>query len=365
MTHSIGEIAAALGLDVAGDVTLRISNATEPQDAGPDDLALAMDARYADAIGKGRAQVAMLWPDADWKALGLKGAIFAPRARIALAGVTKLIDKGPSIAAGIHPTAIVDPTAQIGAGAAIGPFVVIEAGVRIGANARIAMHSSVGEGTQIGDDLLLYAGARIGPHVTIGHRFIGQPSCVIGADGLAFSTAEKNAVESARETLGGAAAEPARAQSWQRVHSIGTVIVGDDVELGANSCIDRGTIRATRVGNGCKFDNLIHIGHNCEIGDHCLFAAFVGIAGSTKLGKNVVLGGQVGVKDNITIGDNVVAGGGTKILTKVPAGRVIMGYPAVKMEDNIAMYKALRRLPRLAAEVAELQKLVSKPEQTD
>mgnify|MGYP001952773437 CR=1 FL=1 len=131
-------------------------------------------------------------------------------------------------------------------------------------------------------------------------------------------------------------------------------------QLGANTCVDAGTIRPTQVGNGTKIDNLCMVGHNVVIGDHCFFASMVGIAGSTRIGNHVVLGGQVGVSDNITIGDNVVAGGGTGIISKVPAGRVVMGYPAVKMETHLEMYKALRRLPRLMEQVAALQKAVSK-----
>jgi len=364
MTHTIADIAAALGLAHEGDGSVEIDSAAEPQDATPRDLALAMDPKYTDALARGTARAALLAPGTDWRALGLEAAIFAPRPRMALAGVTRLVDPGPAIAPGIHRTALIDGSAEIGEGAAIGPFVIVEAGARIGANARIGAHSHIGEGAVIGDDLLLMGAARIGPRVSIGHRFIGQPGCVIGADGLAFATEQKNAVESARETLGDASGA-ATGQHWVRLHSIGTVIVGDDVELGANSCIDRGTISATRVGNGCKIDNLVHIAHNVQVGEHCLFAALVGIAGSTKVGNNVVFGGQVGVSDNTSVGDNVVAGGGTKILNKIPAGRVVMGFPAVKMDENIAMWKALRRLPKLARDFAELQKRVSKPGETE
>ena len=138
-------------------------------------------------------------------------------------------------------------------------------------------------------------------------------------------------------------------------------MLGHDIEVGANACIDRGTIRATQVGDGTKIDNQVHIAHNCVVGRDCLFAGQVGIAGSVTIGDNVILGGQVGVVDNIFIGDGVVAGGSSIIMSNVPAGRVILGYPAVKMDTQIATYKALRRLPRLALQVAELQKAVSKP----
>jgi UDP-3-O-[3-hydroxymyristoyl] glucosamine N-acyltransferase len=145
-------------------------------------------------------------------------------------------------------------------------------------------------------------------------------------------------------------------QSWTRIHSLGAVTIGDDVEIGGNVCIDRGTIRDTSIGSGTKLDNLVHIGHNVQIGRDCLLCGQVGIAGSARIGDRVVLGGQCGVNDNIFVGNDVIAGGATKIFTNAPAGRVLLGYPAVKMETHVEMQKALRRLPRLAARVAALEK---------
>ena len=170
-------------------------------------------------------------------------------------------------------------------------------------------------------------------------------------------------MEKARATLGDSSGT--RPQEWIRIHSLGSVVIGDDVEIGANSCVDSGTIRPTRIGDGTKIDNLCHIAHNVVIGRDCLFAALVGIAGSTTVGNNVVLGGQVGVTDNTTIGDGVVAGGASVILSKVPAGRVILGYPAVKMDTHLETYKAMRRLPRLFADVDALKKSVFKTGETD
>ncbi len=356
MTHTIRDIAAALGAQAEGDLDLVISGASEPQTAGPTDLALAMDPRYADGIAKGAAQAAMLWPGADWRAMGLVAVIYAPRGRLAMSGLTRLLDAGPAIAPGVHPMSIIDPTAVIGAGAAIGPFVTIGAGVQLGARARIASHVSVAEGAVIGDDALILQGARIGARVKIGARFICQPGAVIGADGFSFVTPEKSGVEQIRETLG--TRDAITDQSWTRIHSLGAVTLGDDVEIGANTCIDRGTIRDTVVGSGTKMDNLVHIGHNVQVGRDCLLCGQVGIAGSARIGDRVVLGGQVGVSDNIFIGDDVIAGGATKILTNAPAGRVLLGYPAVRMETHVEMQKALRRLPRMAARVAEIEKVI-------
>ncbi len=354
MPHTIRDIAAALGAEAAGDLDLTVTGAAEPAAAGPDTLALAMDPRYGGGIAKGRARAAMVWPGADWQALGLKAAIFAPRGRLAMAGLTRLMDPGPDIAPGVHAMAIVHPSASVGNGAAIGPFVTIGADVVLGAGARIASHVSIAEGARIGDDALILQGARIGARVTIGDRFICQPGAVIGADGFSFVTPEKSGVEEIRETLG--TREGIKDQSWTRIHSLGAVTIGDDVEIGANACIDRGTIRDTTIGSGTKLDNLVHIGHNVQIGRDCLLCGQVGIAGSARIGDRVVLAGQCGVNDNIFVGDDVIAGGATKIFTNAPAGRVLLGYPAVKMETHVEMQKALRRLPRLATRVASLEK---------
>jgi UDP-3-O-[3-hydroxymyristoyl] glucosamine N-acyltransferase len=362
MTHTIGEIAQALGAEAAGDLTIAVTGASEPHTAAPSDLALAMDPKYAAGLAQGRALAAVVWPGADWQALGLKAAIFAPRSRLAMSGLTRMLDPGPAIAPGIHPMTVIDSTAKIGAGAAIAPFVTIGAGVTIGPNVRIASHASIAEGAQIGADALILQGARIGARVTIGDRFIAQPGCVIGSDGFSFVTPEKSGVEEIRQTLG--QRDEIREQSWTRIHSLGSVTIGDDVEIGANATIDRGTIRNTTIGDGTKLDNLVHIGHNVQIGRDCLLCGQVGIAGSANIGDRVVLAGQCGVNDNIFVGDDVIAGGGTKIFTNAPKGRVLLGYPAVKMETHIDMQKALRRLPRMAATLAALQKAVAIPMQT-
>ncbi|OYX20366.1 MAG: UDP-3-O-(3-hydroxymyristoyl)glucosamine N-acyltransferase [Rhodobacterales bacterium 32-66-9] len=354
MDHTIRDIATALGAEAEGELDLTVRGAAEPAAAGPDQLALAMDPRFGPGIGKGRARAAVLWPGADWRGMGLRAAIFAPRGRLAMAGLTRLMDPGPDLPAGVHAFALVDPSARLGAGAAVGPFVVIGAGVSIGPGARIASHVSIAEGARIGAGALILQGVRIGARVSIGDRFICQPGAVIGADGFSFVTPEKSGVEEIRETLGSRA--EIRDQSWTRIHSLGAVTIGDDVEIGANVCVDRGTIRDTVIGSGTKLDNLVHIGHNVQVGRDCLLCGQVGIAGSARIGDRVVLGGQCGVNDNIFVGDDVICGGATKIFTNAPAGRVLLGYPAVKMETHVEIQKALRRLPRLAARVAALEK---------
>ncbi|MDA7426903.1 UDP-3-O-(3-hydroxymyristoyl)glucosamine N-acyltransferase [Primorskyibacter aestuariivivens] len=360
MSYTVSEIARALGCEAVGATELVITGCSEPADAAPDQLALAMKPEYAETLGQGQAQVAMLWQGADWQALGLRAAILAERPRFAMSGLSAVMDPGPRYGTGIHPAAIVDPSAVIGKDVNIAPGAIIGAGVRIGDG------STIGPQSYIGTDVTIGPGADIREHVvichgcTIGARFIAQPGVRVGSDGFSFVTPEQSAVERVRDTLGDQGEE--ERQSWARIHSLGAVTIGDDVEIGANTCIDRGTIRDTVIGNRTKIDNLVHLGHNVQIGEDCLICGQVGMAGSAKVGNNCVFAGQCGVSDNIFVGDNVIAGGATKIMSNVPKGRVLLGYPATKMENQMESYKALRRLPRLFKEVAALKKAVSKPE---
>jgi UDP-3-O-[3-hydroxymyristoyl] glucosamine N-acyltransferase len=317
-----------------------------------------MSPAYAEALGAGAARAAILWEGADWRALGLAGAVEVPRARLAMARITAALDPGPEAAPGVHPTALVEPGAEIGAGASVGPFAVIGRGARIGPGARIGAHVVIGAEAVLGADALIHARAVIGPRVTAGDRLIVQPGAVVGGDGFSFVTEAESGIERARRSLGdrGEAGD----QTWIRIHSLGSVRLGCDVEIGANATIDRGTVADTEIGSGTKIDNLVMIGHNNRIGRDCLLCAQVGLAGGSTVGDRVVLGGQVGVNDNITIGDDVVAGGATKIFTRVKAGAVILGNPAVAMETQVALTKAVRRLPRLGAQVAELRAAVAR-----
>lgn len=358
--QTVETIAKALNARAEGKLDLPISSAAEPASARADQIALAMDPKYAPGLAQGAARAAILWEGAEWQGYGLEAAIFVSRPRLAMAGLSRAFDPGPEIAPGVHPSAVIDPTAEIGAGAAIGPFVVIGRGVKIGPGARIAAQVTIAEGARIGAEALILQSVHIGARVVIGDRFIAQPGARIGSDGFSFVTPEKSGIEEIRDPHALGQRGEIREQAWTRIHSLGTVEIGDDVEIGANSCIDRGTVRATSIGRGTKLDNLVHVGHNVQIGEDCLLCGQVGVAGSTKIGNRVVLAGQVGVSDNIFVGDDVIAGGATKIMSNAPAGRVLLGYPAIKMETHVEAWKNIRRLPRLFAQLAELRETVSK-----
>lgn len=352
MVWQVSEVAAALGAAFEGDGALTVSRAAEPATAGPGDLALATSPAWGEALARGGALVALVWPGADWKALGLKAAIIAPRGRLAMARLTQLMDPGPGLAPGISPRAEIATDAVIGAGVAIGAFTVIGSGAVIGDGTRIADHVSIAAGASIGAEGLILAGVRIGPRVSIGNRVIVQPNAVIGGDGFSFVTETPAHVEIARKTLGEGDWTASGDPTWHRIHSLGGVTIGNDVEIGANTTVDAGTVRATRIGGGTKIDNLCQIGHNVVIGRHCLFAAQSAVAGSTVIGDRVVAGGKSGIADNLKIGDDVVLGGGSIVLSNLPAGRIVMGYPAMPMTAHVESYKALRRLPRLLRRLA-------------
>ena len=362
MQISIAELARALGAKAVGDVDQLISGPCEPSVATADQIALAMDPSYGEALQLSSATTAILWQGADWEALGLKSAIFVPRPRYALSGITTLFAIEPEIANGIHPTAIIDPSAAIGNNPSIGPFVVIGKGAKIGANARILSHTSIAENARIGDNTLIFEGVRIRARVVIGDDFICQSNAVIGGDGFSFVTPDAGAIEQARsmsQTITGGTDE------YERINSLGSVVIGDRVEVGANTTIDRGTISNTVIGTGTKIDNLVQIGHNVKIGKHCLLCGMAGLAGSAVLHDRVILGGNAGVADHVIVGANSIATGKAAILSHVPPNRVMMGNPAVLMKTSIESYKALRRLPRMARKLADLEKQVSKLNSTE
>ncbi|MEE9388369.1 MAG: UDP-3-O-(3-hydroxymyristoyl)glucosamine N-acyltransferase [Paracoccaceae bacterium] len=357
--YRIDEIAKALSGVLVGDGALVVGGANEPALARADEIAVAMDPKYLADVKDSNAVAAILWPGADWQAFGLKAAIFVSRPRVAMAELTGMLRSADKNGVGVHPTAIIDATAELHESCWVGPFVTVAAGVKIGRETRLESHVSIGANCVIGANCLLQAGVRVGENVTIGDRFVAHPNVTIGADGFSYVTREKSQVEAVRETLGKNDAV-VDGQPWIKIYSIGGVSIADDVEIGSGSNVDAGTIRATTIGAGTKIDALVQVGHNVRIGRNSLLCGQVGVAGSAVVGNNVVLGGQVGVVDNITVGDGVVAGAGSIVLSNVPAGRAVLGYPAIKMEAHIEVYQALRRLPRFMKKVQK--SLFSEPE---
>ncbi|WP_118132637.1 UDP-3-O-(3-hydroxymyristoyl)glucosamine N-acyltransferase [Oceanicella sp. SM1341] len=362
MSMSIADLAAALGAEAVGDLSLTVARPAAPGDAAEGDLALAMEPSYEEAARRSPARAALLWPGADWQGMGFAAALFAPRSRYVMAGVTRAFDTDLVLAPGIHPMTDIHPEAEIGEGAAIGAFVTIGPGVRIGPGARIFSHVSIAENVSIGEGALIQSGVRIMRGVQIGAGFIAQPNAVIGGDGFSFVTPERGAVEEAKTT--GRITGRGRTDIYTRIQSIGAVRLGDDVEVGAGACIDRGTVADTTVGDGTKIDNLVQIGHNVVIGKGCMICGNVGIAGSCRIGDRVVLGGGVGVADHVTIGSDVIVAGGSLVPSSIAPNQVMMGIPAMPRDVGIQAMVLQRKLPELFRMMREMQKRVSKSEPT-
>lgn len=243
---------------------------------------------------------------------------------------------------GIDPLTSVHPTATIGSEPSISPFAVIGAGTRIGARCRIHSGVVIGRNCLIGDDVLLYPNAVIYDGVVLGHRVIVHAGAVLGADGFGYRMQQGKHV---------------------KIPQLGSVELGDDVEVGAGTTIDRGTFQATRVGTGTKIDNLVQIGHNCVIGKHNLLVSQVGIAGSCTTGDYVVLAGQVGVADHLHIGDQAQVGAQSGLMRNVAAGACVLGTPAWPEREQKRMMMCMPKLPAIYRDVQRLKEHLGLPDE--
>ncbi len=357
MVRSLRNLAEAIGADLVGDGSFVVRTVAHPLMAdSADTLALAIQPEAERALADTKARCAMVADGRGAALASMTGGLVVTRPRYALARLLSLFEIPPQQASGIHPTAVIDPSASVSDDVSIGAHSTVGGGTTIRRGARILPHVTIGAGVVIGEDTLVHAGVRIGDRCAIGARVILHPNVVIGSDGFGFVTPEKGAVESAIET--GHTVEAIN-QVFMRMASLGTVLIEDDVEVGANSCIDRGTVGTTRIGRGTKIDNLVQIGHNCTIGENCLIAGTCGLSGSVTLGNRVSLGGGVGISDHISIGDDAVIAARSGVASSVPAREVWGGYPAVPYKDAMRQLFSTRRVPRLLNELERLQARVA------
>lgn len=341
----VREVAEALSARLVGDGSLRIDRIVHPADADkPSDLAVAMSAEAFEALATSQAVAAVVSAKLPAVPARVKSVIIPEHERAALARLTALFDGGPAHTAGIDKTAVVAADAEIGEGVSIGPFVVIGPRSRIGARTMVLPHVTIGAGVTIGEQGLIYSGARIGDRVSIGARAIIHYNAVVGSDGFSFL--------------------PTAADVPARVHSLGTIVIGDDVEIGAASTIARATLESTRIGDGTKIDNHVHIAHNVKIGKACLICGMVGISGSVTVGDHVILGGGVGIADHVTIGSNATVAAGSGVASDVAPGVTVSGLPAIAHEKTIEMILYSRRQKALHERVAKLQTKVDALEQS-
>lgn len=359
-THTLHDIARALGADLVGDGSVVVATVAHPLLAeGADTLALATDETAELALSETRAVSAVVVSGREAALAPLKGGIVVSRPRYALAQLLEMFARPPVVESGVHPSAIVHPTATIGADVSIGAGCHIGPGTTIGGRTCVLPHVTLGADVTVGEDSLIHAGVRIGDRCVLGHRVIVHPNAVIGSDGFGFVTPEKGSVESAKAT--------GRVESTNvalvRVNSIGIVVIDDDVEIGAGTCVDRGTVGVTRIGRGTKIDNLVQIGHNSTIGENCLIAGTCGLSGSVTLGDRVSLGGGVGVSDHISIGDDAVIVARSGVATSVPPRQVWGGFLAAPWQDATQDLFSTRRVPRMLRDLDDLRQRLARLEQ--
>ena len=261
--------------------------------------------------------------------------------RAAFATVIGLLYPPAPVKPGIHPSAVIAPDAEIAKSTAIGPHVTVGARARIGEGSSIGAGCVIGPGVRLGSQCLLYANVTIYENVTVGDRAVLHAGCVLGADGFGFVRSGDH---------------------YEKFPQIGRVEIGDDVEIGANSCIDRAALGVTQIGDGVKIDNLVHIGHNCTIGRHVVIAAQTGLSGGVVIEDYAVIGGQVGIGDKARIETGAVLGSGCGILTSkiVRKGQVVWGTPARPLKEHLEQLANLARLPALRKEVANLRNRLEK-----
>jgi len=303
------------------------------ESAGPQQITFLSNPKYA-ALAKS-TQAAAILVTPDFPAQG-RPLLRHANPYLAFARTLELFYQPPKYDAGIHPTAVIDPSAVIGAGAHIGPYVVIDAGVEIGDDAVLLAHVVIYRGVKIGHRFFAHAHAQVREYCELGNDVILQNGVVIGADGFGFARDGSN--------------------GWRKIVQSGVTRLADRVEVQANSTVDRASIGQTVIGTDTKIDNLVQVGHGCSVGEHTMLCSQVGLGGSTHVGNNVILAGQVGVAGHLTIGDGAVATAQTGIPGDVDAGATVSGYPAIDNRHWLRSVAVFNKLPELAKAIRKLSR---------
>ena len=333
MEISLGELVARLGGELVGDATIRVRQIASLEAARPGEIAFLSNPKLIAALASSEASAFILSP----KAAGLteRARILTPDPYLYFARAAQLFNPPKRPAAGVHPSAVV--ASSLPASVSVAPQAVIGEGCEIGDDCIIGAGCVLGDGVRLGAGSLLHAGVKIYDNCTIGARAVIHSGAVIGADGLGFARdADKH---------------------WVKIPQIGRVIIGDDVEIGANTTIDRGALDDTVIGNGVKLDNLIHVAHNCRIGDDSIMAAMAGLAGSTVVGKRVMAGGKAGFAGHLEVADDVTISADTNVTKSIDkAGVYTSMIPLQAHADWVRNFSHLRRLDAMAERLRELEK---------
>lgn len=331
----LGQIAARLKCALEGDAEIEISGVAGIEEAQPGTLTFLANRRYRLAASKTRASAIIVQEKEEGLTLP---CLRASDPYLTFAHAIELFYAPPHYAAGVHPTAVIAKSARIGAGAHVGPYCFVDEDVTIGANAVLHSFVSVYRGARIGDDFFAHSHVAVRERCQIGHRVILQNGVVIGGDGFGF----------ARQHDG----------RWYKIQQSGTTVIGDDVEIQANSAVDRATVGETRIGRGTKLDNLVQVGHACTIGEDSLLCGQVGLAGSTVVGNRCILAGQAACAGHLHMGDGSILTAQSAVSHDIPGGATYSGSPGIENKIWLRSVAIFNHLPELQKTVRELEREV-------
>jgi len=352
-TYTLDEIGHIVDGIVTKIEDAKVSRVMPPLLADENTLALALSEEEIANLENTKAKAALVPIGVNIEHIS---TVEVERPRLAMMKLLHVFYEAPDTPIGVHPSATVHPEAKLGKNVSVGPNAVVSRGAVIGDNTKILPNVYVGKFAQIGADCLFHPSACIGDFVKIGNKVILHHGVSIGADGFSFVTETPDNIEQAREE--GAVTGGKENQRVFKIPSLGSVEIGDEVEIGANTTIDRGTVENTTIGEQTKIDNLVMIGHNCKIGKACMIVSQVGIAGSCTIGDRVVIAGQAGLADHITIGNDSIILAQAGLTKSWPAKSVLMGAPAVTRKDFLKRLKYLSEAEVMVEKYKKYQHLL-------
>ena len=353
-SFTLDEIAKITGglLTKAADVL--ITKIAPPLLADENTLALALSEEEIENLSKTKAKAALVPLGVNIEKLS---TVEVERPRLAMMKLITLFYEEPETNEGIHPTAVIHPDAKIGKNVSAGANAVIAKGAVIGDNTKILAGCYIGNNAVIGDDCFFHPNVNIGDRVKVGNKVILHHGVSLGADGFSFVTENPNNIEQARKD--GEIKDSENEHVIFKINSIGSVVSGNNVEIGANTTIDRGTIENTTIGDNTKIDNLVMIGHNCKIGSGCMIVSQVGIAGSCQIGDRVVIAGQAGLADHIKIGDDSIIAAQAGVTKSFPPKSIVVGSPAVPRKEFIKQLKVIKDSGELIKKFKKYEPILS------
>lgn len=335
VSFTVGEIAEKVGGVCDGDPSTVVTGIAGIRDANPGDITFVSNPRYASAAS--RTKAAALVVARDWKQPSTAALIRVDYPDKAFVSIVQLFAPPPvQYKAGIHPAAVVAPDAKLGEGISIGPCCVVESGAMIGNRTILGAGCFVGHKVKVGDDCHLYPHVSLREYVQLGNRVIIHDGTVVGSDGFGY-TVDQQGVRT-------------------KIPQTGIVVVSDDVEIGANTTIDRARFGRTFIGKGVKIDNLVQIAHNVQIGEHAVIVAQVGISGSSMIGNRAILAGQAGIAGHLSVGEGAIVEAQSGVHKDVPAGTVVFGCPALPREKSLRIYAHYQRLPELRDRIVDIER---------